>query len=132
VPVAEQAERLAAVKEAGRAAGVDLVVNARTDAFLLGLDGALETSVERGRAYLAAGGDCCYPIGAAREDDLRALVSAIGGPGNVLLRRGVPPVDVLRSMGVARASVASLLFRAAYKAAAGAAVALRSGDLGWL
>jgi 2-methylisocitrate lyase-like PEP mutase family enzyme len=128
VPVAEQVERLAAVKDAGRKAGVDIVVNARTDAFLIGHGDPVAASIERGRAYLAAGADCCYPIGAGAEDDLRALVAGIGGPVNVLLRRGVPDLDVLRSIGVARVSVGSGLFRVAYKAATEAASKLAAGD----
>lgn len=128
VDAGAQAERIAAVKEAGRRAGVDVVVNARTDAFLRGLDDAVATSVERGRAYLAAGADCCYPIGAAAEDDLRALVAGIGGPVNVLLRRGVPDVDALAAIGVARVSVGSGLYRVSQQAVADAAAALRAGD----
>ena len=128
VPIAEQVERLAAVKEAGRTAGVDVVVNARTDAFLIGSADPVAASIERGRAYLAAGADCCYPIGAAAEDDLRALVAGIGGPVNVLLRRGVPDLDVLRSIGVARVSLGSGLFRVANKAVVEAATKLAAGD----
>jgi 2-methylisocitrate lyase-like PEP mutase family enzyme len=131
VPIDVQAERIAAVKEAGRAAGVDVVVNARTDSFIRRLDGALAASIERGRAYLAAGADCCYPIGAAAEDDLRALVAGIGGPVNVLLRPGVPSLDVLRTIGVARASVGSGLYRVAQAAVADAAAALKAGKLDW-
>lgn len=132
VDIDVQAARISAVKEAGRKAGVDVVVNARTDAFLLRLDDPVARSIERGRAYLAAGADCCYPIGAAAEDDLRALVAGIGGPVNVLLRRGVPGVDVLRSLGVARASLGSGLFRVAERAVADAAARLRAGDLSFL
>jgi 2-methylisocitrate lyase-like PEP mutase family enzyme len=132
VPVDVQAERLAAVKAAGRAAGVDLVVNARTDAFLRGLDDPVAVSIERGRAYLAAGADCCYPIGAAEEADLRALVHGIGGPVNVLARAGVPDLATLRALGVARVSLGSGLFRAAQRAVTEAAAALRAGDTSWL
>ena len=128
VPVAEQVERLAAVKEAGRAAGVDVVLNARTDAFLVGHGDPVAASIERGRAYLAAGADCCYPIGAAAEDDLRALVAGVGGPVNVLLRKGAPDLDVLRSIGVARVSLGSGLFRVAQRAVRDAATKLAAGD----
>jgi 2-methylisocitrate lyase-like PEP mutase family enzyme len=128
VDVAEQAERIAAVKAAGRAAGVDVVVNARTDAFARGLDDAVEVSIERGRAYLAAGADCCYPILAKEHDDIAALVRGIGGPVNVYLRAGVPSIDALRSLGVARVSIGSGLFRVAMQAAATAAADLRAGN----
>jgi 2-methylisocitrate lyase-like PEP mutase family enzyme len=122
------AERVAAIKDAGRRAGVDIVVNARTDGFLIGSDDPVGLSIERGRAYLAAGADCCYPIGAADEDDIRALVAGIGGPVNVMLRRGVPDLDVLGSIGVARVSIGSGLFRVAQRAITEAATALRAGD----
>jgi 2-methylisocitrate lyase-like PEP mutase family enzyme len=128
VPVDVQAARIAAVKDAGRAAGVDVVVNARTDAFARRVDDAVDVSIERGRAYLAAGADCCYPILASTEDDIRALVRGIGGPVNVYLRRGVPPLDVLRSIGVARVSLGSGLFRVAQEAVADALTRLRDGD----
>lgn len=128
VDVAAQAERIAAVKEAGRRAGVDIVLNARTDGFARRVDDPVGESIERGRAYLEAGADCCYPIGAAADDDLRKLVAGIGGPVNVLLRRGVPDLATLRSIGVARVSVGSGLFNVAMGAARAAAEALRAGD----
>jgi 2-methylisocitrate lyase-like PEP mutase family enzyme len=129
VDVDAQAARIAAVKEAGRQAGVDVVVNARTDAFARRLDDPVAASIERGRAYLAAGADCVYPIVAGEEGDLRALVRGIGGPVNELLRPGVPSLDVLASIGVARVSVGSGLHRVAMGAVADAAAALRAGDL---
>ena len=132
VPVDTQAEWLAAVKDAGRAAGVDIVVNARIDCWVRRVgdrDELIEATVERGRAYLGAGADCVYPIGAAREDDLREIVAGVGGPVNVLLRRGVPDLATLQRLGVARASVGSGLFQVAQRAVAEAATKLRAGDL---
>ena len=54
------AERLAAIKQAGRDSGVDVVLNARVDVFLRG--GELDDAVRRGRLYAEAGADCVYPI----------------------------------------------------------------------
>jgi 2-methylisocitrate lyase-like PEP mutase family enzyme len=132
VPIDVQTARLAAIKDAGRRAGVDIVVNARTDAFAARMDDAVTVSIERGRAYLAAGADCCYPIGAGDEDDVRALVAGVGGPVNILLRRGVPGLDVLRSIGVARVSLGSGLFNVAQRAITDAATALKAGDTTFL
>ena len=70
-----------------------------------------------------------YPIGAAREDDLRAVVAGVGGPVNVLLRPGVPDLATLQQIGVARASVGSGLFNVAHRAVVDAAARLRAGDL---
>ena len=57
---------------------------------------------------------------------------ASAGPVNVLLRAGVPGLDVLRSIGVARVSLGSGLHRVAMRAAKDAASKLRAGDLSFL
>ncbi len=58
-----QADFLAAVRAA---AGEALVLNARVDVFVrprpAGAGDAAAEAAERGRRYLAAGADCCYPI----------------------------------------------------------------------
>lgn len=107
-----QAGRIAAVKAAGRAAGVDIVVNARIDVVLSGA-GDHDEAVDRGRRYLAAGADCVYPIMVTDRRAIAALVEQLGGPVNVLVRPGVPDLRVLRELGVARASLGSGLFRTA-------------------
>src|SRR5213078_4385801 len=63
VDVALHVERIHAVREAGRAAGVPLVINARTDAFELpALPPAqrFAEAVRRANAYRAAGADCLF------------------------------------------------------------------------
>lgn len=102
-----QAERIRAVKLAGRARGVDLVLNARVDVFAHG--GAVVDGLGRARRYIEAGADCVYPI------FLKDLV-AIGdfaavGPTNVLWRPGAPRLADLASAGAARISVGPVLFR---------------------
>ncbi len=52
--VTEQAERIAAAREAADAAGVPLFLNARTDTFLSGAGGA-DLTLERAAAFRAAG-----------------------------------------------------------------------------
>jgi 2-methylisocitrate lyase-like PEP mutase family enzyme len=112
-----QAGRLAAFKEAARAAGVEIVLNARTDV-LLHADGSatppLEEAIRRGRLYLDAGADCVFPIGAGDEGTIAALVDAIPAPVNVIAGfRGAPGQARLRELGVRRISYAGRLFRAA-------------------
>lgn len=132
VPLEAQVEWLAAVKAAGRAAGVDIVLNARVDAFVARVGSEaeqLDTAIQRGRAYLKAGADCVYPILASGESQIRALVAGIGGPVNVYLRPGVPDLAALAALGVARASVGGGLFKIADRAVRDAVTALRKGDL---
>jgi 2-methylisocitrate lyase-like PEP mutase family enzyme len=126
-----QAARLAGVKEAGRAAGVDLVVNARVDVHLRRVgsdDEQLDEAVRRARLYLEAGADCVYPIGVADEATIARLVEAVPGPVNVLLRPGAPSLDRLAQLGVRRVSLGSLLHRTAQRALADALEGLRAGE----
>ncbi|MEQ4718343.1 isocitrate lyase/phosphoenolpyruvate mutase family protein [Nonomuraea sp. B19D2] len=106
----EQADFLAELRAA---AGQGLVVNARVDTYLLGRT-AREEAVERGRRYLAAGADCVYPIGLGDEDEIKALVSELGGPVNILFRPGLPAFERLAELGVARISFGGGLHRAAH------------------
>jgi len=115
-----QAERLAAVKAAGRSAGVDIVMNARIDVYLHPR-GTLEEqqgeALRRGRLYTEAGADCVYPIGLADEGVIRTLVHALGAPVNILLGRGARAVHTLRTLGVARVSLGAGLYRRAMERA---------------
>src|SRR5436190_9219929 len=97
----EHAERVAAARAAGDAAGVPVVINARTDVFLRG-EGGVEDAIARGRAYLEAGADCVFAIGAGRPDDLRALSAAFDGRLSIFAAAGSPPLRELADLGVAR------------------------------
>ena len=79
-PVAEQVDAIRSVVAAGAEAGVPLVVNARTDSFLLEAgtpEEQLETTIERLNAYLEAGADCGYAIGARDPVAIARLTSEI-------------------------------------------------------
>jgi 2-methylisocitrate lyase-like PEP mutase family enzyme len=97
---------LAEVRAAARAAGVDLVLNARVDVYLHDAAGEhqLSEALRRARAYRAAGADCVYPILVADEPTIQALVDGVDGPLNVLARPGAPSLDRLAELGVARIS----------------------------
>jgi 2-methylisocitrate lyase-like PEP mutase family enzyme len=110
VPAHVQAERIAALKDAARALGVDLVVNARTDVFLCGLGPA--EAVERGQRYHEAGADCVYPI-FIPEREIADFVAAVPGPVNVLTSVDAPRLRELAALGVARISFGAGLARAA-------------------
>ncbi len=110
-----QADFLAAVREA---AGEALVINARVDVFVrprpagATADGAVADAVERGRRYLEAGADCCYPI-LAPLAALPALVADVGGPVNAMCRPGGPSLAELAATGVARITFGSSLHHSA-------------------
>ncbi|HXK25019.1 MAG TPA: isocitrate lyase/phosphoenolpyruvate mutase family protein [Myxococcota bacterium] len=119
-----QAERIAALKQAGRDARVDLVLNARVDTYLgAPLSGAerVAETIRRGRLYLEAGADCIYPITATDEREIAAIVDGVGrAPVNVMALPAAPPLARLSAIGVARVTFGSLLLRRALDAAASA------------
>jgi 2-methylisocitrate lyase-like PEP mutase family enzyme len=117
------AERLAAIKDAGRTAGVDVVLNARVDSFLRAAPGAdpeavVDDAVARGRRYAAAGADCVYPIAARCRAAIRRLVQEIGAPVNIVAVPGGLGRSDLAELGVARVSFGGGLAELALEAAA--------------
>jgi 2-methylisocitrate lyase-like PEP mutase family enzyme len=121
------AARVAAVKDAARAAGVDVVVNARVDVYARRVEPALESALERGRAYVDAGADCVFPILVRDEDHISALVAALG-PINVLWRKGWPSITRLAELGVRRVSFGSGIHRAAVDHVDEVLRRIRAGD----
>jgi 2-methylisocitrate lyase-like PEP mutase family enzyme len=111
-----QAEKIRAMRAASRRAGVDLFINARTDAYWLGLwDEAerLHETLKRARAYLLAGADGIFVPGAIADKVIHALAAHIDGPLNILAMPGCPSVAELAALGVRRVSQGSGPVRAA-------------------
>jgi len=108
--------RIKAARAAAEAAGVPLVINARTDA-MVALEGEraalFEEAMRRANAYRAAGADSLFPLGLDGEDEILRAARAINGPINLLFRPGIPPVAKLKQLGVARLSLGSALALAA-------------------
>ena len=102
-PVAEQVERIAALREA---AGDALVINARVDSFR-GVDAkdALADGIARAKAYLDAGADCVYPIHLGAPDLIAEFVREVGGAVNSAAWPGGPGLAGLAELGVARISL---------------------------
>jgi 2-methylisocitrate lyase-like PEP mutase family enzyme len=111
-PVDEAVARIRAAREAASAAGVPIVINARTDLYLKQIGdeaGRFDDAVVRGRAYLAAGADCFYPIGLRDPATMSRLVQALKAPININVRAGWPSVAELEALGVARVTTATQL-----------------------
>jgi 2-methylisocitrate lyase-like PEP mutase family enzyme len=120
-PVAEAAAQVEAVMRAAAAEGVDFVLNARTDAFVLGRDRdpaeVLADAVERGRAYLDAGAPAVFVPARLDEEQVSTLVEAFGAQRlTVIGVPGVPPLARLQELGVARVSYGPMPQRVALTA----------------
>ncbi|MFI9379736.1 isocitrate lyase/phosphoenolpyruvate mutase family protein [Kutzneria sp. NPDC052558] len=112
--VSAQAERLAAARGAG-----DLVINARTDTFLMG-SGDVDETLARAERYAAAGADSLFVPGVVDPAVIKVLVDG-PLPLNVMAHPGAPTVAELAALGVARISVGTGIAQAAYGLAAAAA-----------
>ncbi|MFE9253207.1 isocitrate lyase/phosphoenolpyruvate mutase family protein [Streptomyces sp. NPDC007088] len=122
VAPAAHAAKVAAVKE--RAPGIFL--NARVDTYWTGQDATVGATVDRARAYVAAGADGIFVPGVAEPSVIRELAGALPVPLNVLPVAGVD-VRQLAAWGVRRVSTGSLPYRAALRAAVDVAEAVRGG-----
>src|SRR5215469_14123121 len=108
--VAATARIVRAARVPAKAAGMPIVINGRIDLYLRNIGdeaSRFDETVARGRAYLAAGADCVYPIGLRDTATMGRLVQALGAPINVNVRAGSPSVAELEALGIARASTAS-------------------------
>ena len=111
-----QMQKIAAVRETSAAAGVSLVINARTDVYLMPIGPAetrFERTVVRLRAYRKAGADCVFAPGIRDAETIGKLARAVDAPLNILLQPGGPSVAELEKLGVARASIGSGTMRVA-------------------
>ena len=115
VDIALQVEKIRAICKVSAGLGVPLVVNARTDIYLMEIGDAamrFDRTVERLRAYREAGADCLFAPGVRDREIIAKLVKAVGAPLNILLSPGCPPLGELDRLGVARASAGSAVMRA--------------------
>jgi 2-methylisocitrate lyase-like PEP mutase family enzyme len=133
-PLDEAVAAVEAVLRAGRDAGIDFVLNARTDTFVRAPRGAdrgelVAEAVRRGRAFLEAGAPVVFVPGVADREEIAALVDGLGprklslisAPGRSL------PVRELQQLGVARVSTGPFTQRVALTALQDAVVELLAG-----
>jgi 2-methylisocitrate lyase-like PEP mutase family enzyme len=109
-----QKEKIRTIREVSASLGVSLVINARTDVYLMPIGPEatrFERTVERLRAYRAAGADCLFAPGISDRGLIEKLVKAVAAPLNILVTPTCPSIPELQKMGVARASVGSGLMR---------------------
>jgi 2-methylisocitrate lyase-like PEP mutase family enzyme len=133
-PLDEAVAAVEAVLAAGREAGIDFVLNARTDVFVLRDKGADRTelmreAVRRGQAFLEAGAPVVFVPGVMTRDEIEILVPELGpNKASLIAVPGVtPPTRELEQMGVARVSTGPFTQYAALSALREAAAAFVGG-----
>jgi 2-methylisocitrate lyase-like PEP mutase family enzyme len=110
-PLDDAVTAVEAVLRAGREAGIDFVLNARTDAMLrLPADAdrsaRLQEAITRGRAYLEAGAPVVFVPGVVAREEVEQLVDGLGrNKLSLISAPGAPlPARELEQLGVARLS----------------------------
>jgi 2-methylisocitrate lyase-like PEP mutase family enzyme len=108
-------ERVHAARSAADAAGVPIVLNARTDAFEapeLRSEQRLEEAVKRGNAFREAGADSVFVPFVDDRDTIEALAQQIRAPLNILGTPNAPTLKELAQLGVRRVTFGSAPMRA--------------------
>ena len=126
------ADRIAAAASAAHTGPVRLVLTARAENHLYGRTDLADT-IARLQAYQEAGADVLYAPGLTSAADIRAVVTSVDRPVNVLAMRGTPPVAELAELGVSRISIGGSFAFAALGALIDAATEFRDqGTYGFL
>jgi 2-methylisocitrate lyase-like PEP mutase family enzyme len=133
-PLDDAVAGVEAVLRAGRDAGIEFVLNARTDAFVRAPQGAdrgelVQEAIRRGKAYLEVGAPVVFVPGVVARDEIAALADGLGprrlslisAPGRSL------PVRELQQLGVARVSTGPFTQRVALTALQDATAELLAG-----
>lgn len=120
ISIKDQCGKIALIKETAAKQGSDLFINARADVNLR--PGALTASeklselIKRGKAYRDAGADGFYPMILKDKDGIEEIINEVELPVNILLIPGIPELEILQKMGLARLSLGPGLLKIAVNA----------------
>ncbi len=111
-----QLDKIHAVREAALKSRVLLVLNARTDVYLLQVgapENRYDEALKRLTAYRDAGAECVFIPGVRDPEIIARFVRDLQCPINILAGPGFPSLPELEKLGVARVSFGSTPMRAA-------------------
>ncbi len=134
-PLDQAVAAVEAVLAAGRDAGIDFVLNARTDAVVRAGDApraaVIDEAIRRGQAFLAAGAPVVFVPGLVDREEIRTVAAAFGPQKlTVISVPGVSlPARELQELGVARVSTGPFTQRVALTALQDAAAAVVAGGV---
>jgi 2-methylisocitrate lyase-like PEP mutase family enzyme len=105
-----QLEKIRSIRETASKFDVPLVLNARTDVYLLQVGDPAkryDEAVRRLSAFRDAGADCVFVPGIRDAETIRRVVGDLRCPVNILAVPGAPSVTELAALGVRRISLGS-------------------------
>lgn len=114
-----QCDKISAIREMAEKENIHLVINARTDVFLVlevSKNDKIEYAVNRANRYKKAGADCIFvpDMGDLNKADITTLVNEIDAPINIIAGANTPPVNELEKIGVARISFGPRIMRVTF------------------
>ncbi|MEL6923808.1 MAG: isocitrate lyase/phosphoenolpyruvate mutase family protein [Bacteroidota bacterium] len=110
LPYPAFAKSLKAICTALREQEIAIFVNVRTDTFLLGVDQPVSATIDRAKAYQAAGAHGLFVPCVEKEKDMEALVRELQLPLNVMCMPDLPDFDTLQKLGVKRISMGNFVY----------------------
>lgn len=87
----------------------DIFINARSDAFLLGIENAREETLRRGKLYATMGANGFFVPGVHQRDDIEIICQQVALPLNVMHLPQLPDLKTLTALGVKRVSMGNAL-----------------------
>jgi 2-methylisocitrate lyase-like PEP mutase family enzyme len=108
-------EKVKAARQAAVDMRAQIVINARTDVYLLpggNPDADYSEAVRRSLAFRDVGADCVFVPGLKDAETIGRIVKAVECPLNILAGVGTPSIPELATLGVARVSVGAGPMRA--------------------
>jgi 2-methylisocitrate lyase-like PEP mutase family enzyme len=115
VDAEEFAKKLKSITTKLKSQNINLFINLRCDAFLLGLDDPRNEAIKRIILYDKTGVHGIFLPCITELEDIKSTVSATALPVNVMCMPHLPDFNTLQSLGVKRISIGPFLSRATYK-----------------
>ena len=126
-------DRVRAAVEVARGLPVPFTLTARAENLLHGVTD-LDDTIRRLQAFEEAGADVLYAPGLRTLDEMRAVVSSVGRPVNVVMGFADPAITLeqLAEIGVRRVSIGGALSRLALRSFVDGARQMRAGRFGFV
>jgi 2-methylisocitrate lyase-like PEP mutase family enzyme len=133
LPVEMQVRRIRLIKNVSEKCKIPLFINARTDVYTKGTEfitprSRFEETMKRGLAYKEAGADCFFPLAMYEHDEIKKAVKLLQMPINIIIIPGVPELNLLEEMGIARVSLGPSFLKIAIKAMKNLATGLQKHE----
>ncbi len=106
----EFAKTISTIKRELEQDNIDIFLNVRTDAFLLGHLNAVDETKKRLQFFEEAGADGIFIPGIEKEDDIKKITESTKLPINVMCMPNLPNFEKLKKLGVKRISMGNFLF----------------------